>query len=237
MDLPVIERALCNEIWGGNCKEVLLYPEFYCPNGHSQKPSKNSNPPRVVVGWDGESAEVDLEALVRTVLSPFMSEGLITKLLENVVVDQPLAQQLSQAPNLPLAKFSDCLKHRQIPVRSLELLVDEMLRLFETAPKSSWLSGYSRNEVPGTLWDSIHEAEQEMVVGPVPNSAHNSNLERLTTLTGDPVFHHSLIAEICNRSLPRHVAEQAFEQFRVSQDVDVWDLREAKELIMETYGD
>ncbi len=237
MDLPVIERALCNEIWGGTCKEVVLYPVFTCPNGHSAKAVRHQRQPKVVVGWDGESAEVDIGALVRTVLSPFVSENLIGKLLEQVEIDQDLAQELSKAPNLPLERFSDCLKYKKVPVRALEMLVDEMLRLFQSAPKTSWLSGYSRHEVPTSLWGPISEVELEMIVGPVPSSAHDANLEKLTDLSGDPVFHHSLITEICSRSLPRNVAEKALIQFSKSKDVDDWDLEESKELIAETYGD
>ena len=236
MDLPMIERALCNEIWGGSCKEVVKYPTFDCPNGHSADGARQSRSPKVVVGWDGESAEVDVEALLRTVLSPFVSESSITKLLEHIEINQDLAHQLALAPNLPMERFADCLRYKKIPVRVLEMMVDQMLQLFDTLPKNSWLTGYSSNEVPEMLWGNVSSIEQEMIVGPVPKTTHDNNLEKLSSLTGDPVFHHSLISEICSRSLPRDVAEKALHQFKTSSDVDVWDIIESVELVNETYG-
>ncbi|WP_201731924.1 hypothetical protein [Acidithrix sp. C25] len=233
----MVERALCKEIWGGNCREVVLYPLFRCVYGHS--PSKSDLPTAshtVVVDWDGETATVDVANLIRTVLSPFIGEKLIAKLLENLEIDAILARDIAQAPNLPFERFLDCLNFRQIPRRSLELMVHEMLSLLEVSPKVSWLSGYSKNEVPDTLWEIISNGENEAVIGPVPDSVADSNLEKLAELIGDPVFHHSLIVEICRRSLPKTLADAAYERFRVSPNVDKWDLRESHELILDTYG-
>ena len=213
----------------------MQYPDYACSLGHNRKIEGDDLLERVTVHWDGSSGEVDVEAILRSVLSPFVGEQLVSKLLEQIELTAEVIREISQAPNLPLNRFGDCLKFRQVPRRALELMVHEMLTLLEVDPGSSWISGFSKNEVPPALWETITQMDAEYVTGPVPKSAHDANVEKLVDLSGDPVFHHTLIGEICRRELPKSCAESALARFRAAEGVDKWDLQESIDLIEETY--
>ncbi|MDA8197194.1 MAG: hypothetical protein M0019_08345 [Actinomycetota bacterium] len=235
MGVANLQIAKCSEIWGGNCDKDVVYPDFQCPLGHNRRIEGEESLERVIVHWDGSSGEVDVEAILRSVLSPYVGEQLVSTLLEQIELTAEVIREIAQAPNLPLNRFGDCLKFKQVPRRALELMVHEMLTLLELDPGSSWLSGFSKNEVPPALWETIAANDAEFVTGPVPKSAHNANLEKMVELSGDPVFHHTLIGEICRRELPKDFADSALAKFKAAEGVDKWDLQESIELIEETY--
>jgi hypothetical protein len=235
MDVADLQQAKCSEIWGGSCDQQVGYPEFLCPLGHGRNIDNAEVLERVTVHWDGSSGEVDVEAILRSVLSPYVGEQLVSKLLEQIELTAEVIREIAQAPNLPFKRFGDCLKFRQIPQRALELMVHDMLALLEVDPSSSWLSGFSKNEVPPALWETITSNDAGCVTGPVPKSAHDANVEKLVELSGDPVFHHTLIGEICRRSLPKSYADSALARFQASEGVDKWDLQESIDLIEATY--
>ena len=235
MGVANLQYAKCSEIWGGSCVQQVTYPDFTCLLGHSRGIDGQDSGDKVTVHWDGSSGEVDVESILRSVLSPYVGEQLVSKLLEQIELTAEVIREISQAPNLPLNRFGDCLKFRQIPRRALELMVHDMLALLEVDPRSSWVAGFSKNEVPPALWETITSNGVEYVTGPVPKSAHDANIERLVELSGDPVFHHTLIGEICRRDLPKRCADDALARFKATEGVDKWDLQESIDLIEEAY--
>ena len=231
----MIETALCYELWGGTCQEQVHQPLFECGMGHSARAlrlqrSRSEN----VTGRFGFAAN-DVYSILRTVSNPYLSDAATLKMLERVTIDGYLARAISTAPNLPFQKFGDCLSFGQIPKRSLEFTLEEMTDLLELAPEVSWLCAFSCNEVSEIIWEVVQELDHELVIGPVPDSAPDANIVKLTSICGDATFHMSLLAEICKRHLPRSIALQAHVASLVGDALEPFAIEESKLMIDRAY--
>ncbi len=194
MDPLMIDKALCFEIWGGKCQEKVVYPSFECQLGHAAaaRSRRLALGPMVWIAGPG-SAFGGRDFGERCQDAP---EDFLWRNHQDGAFEDAFIREVAFLADLALERFGDCLARGVIPRRSLDLTPTEMVELFLVAPAFAWISGFSCNRVPDQLWSSLDIGSQRFVTGPVPDSVHRANLDKLAALEGNPDFHLSILVEM-----------------------------------------
>ena len=193
----MIDRALCFEIWGGKCLEKVEYPSFGCAMNHGTATLAR----RVALGamaWMAGPGNA-LGSRHESERDHAAAADSSRREPQDRAFDDALIREVAFLADLAFERFGDCLARGVIPRRSLDLAPTEMIELFIVAPAFAWISGFSCNRVPEQVWNSLDIGSQRFVTGPVPDSVHAANLEKLAALEGSSDFHLSVLLEMDRR--------------------------------------